>query len=66
MDSGKSVGGRGVVGNKFIINFHDFPGGLVLDTILKYWLRFLNEYEAFETVEPGDREEALLGAAVEA
>ena len=38
----------------------------MFEAILKYLLQILNEYGELETVEPGDRVEALLVAAVEA
>ena len=38
----------------------------MLEAILKYLLRFLNEYGELKTFEPGDHAEVLLGAVGEA
>ena len=52
--SGKSVGYRGVVEINFTI------------ILLVGKLRFIDEYRELETVKPGDWEEQLAGAVVEA
>ena len=65
-NSGKRIGGRGVLESNFIINFHAFPIFLVLKAILKYVLHFINEYGELVIIDPGDQAESSLGASVEA
>ena len=66
VNSGNCVVCRGVVKSNFIniCLFVLFEGVLVLMDLVGR-LRFHNEYGEFETVNPGDRAELLLGAVLE-
>ena len=47
----------------FLVNFSCFSGFLVLEAILKYLLKSLNDYGKLETFNPGYWAEASLGVA---